>query len=79
MASSRSGRRCRVAPITARSLPRQQQLARPVQIGLDRVFAAVQLQRHRPDRMVLEVVELDELPLVMRELGFRRGLRRLEA
>src|SRR5262249_11893050 len=80
---SASSRRKRSEKRTAREgravLAGEQEPPRPVQVRLHRVLALPRLARDLLDRAVLEVVQLEELPLLRREVARDRGLDALEA
>src|SRR5690606_9812185 len=61
------------------SLPREQHLARPIQVRLHRVLALLEQARDLLDRAVLEVMELEELALLLGELPDHRVVQPLQA
>src|SRR5690606_19026285 len=61
------------------SLPREQHLARPVQVRLHGVLALLQEPCDLLDRAILEMVQLEELALLLGELGGDRVLQARQA
>ena len=81
--SPRSTRKRR-SGVTRRSLPREQELSRPVEVGLDRVLALAEREGDVLDRAVVQVVQDEEPALVLAEpvvygvLELREALAALE-
>ena len=65
----------RARPGGRRLLRRQQELPGAVQVRLDRVRALAELGRDFADRPVLDVVQLEELPLLLRQPLSQRRLQ----